>query len=66
MSSGWSCQYMGTYNNHKEWCLKLKHACQPGCKGCVITGQVTFSTPQISDEQQTQKIKKRHDHPLEK
>jgi hypothetical protein len=65
MSSGWSCQYMGTDGDHKEWCLKLKHACEPGCKGCVITGQVTFSQPTISKEQE-KRGKQRSDTPLER
>ncbi len=63
MSSGWTCQYMGTNGEEKEWCIKLSHKCDPGCKGCVIYNQVTFSEPNISEEQQ-RKVKKRSDNPL--
>ena len=35
----------------------------PGCKGCVIYNQVTYSEPNISEEQQ-RKVKNRSDNPL--
>jgi hypothetical protein len=63
MSSGWGCQFMGTNGDDKEWCLKLKHHSDPGCKGCIIAGQVEFSTLNVSEEQE-QKVKKRSDNPL--
>jgi hypothetical protein len=54
---------MGTNLECKEWCMKLKHPCNPGCKGCVLYGDIVFSQPNI-DEYQAQKIKKRSDNPL--
>jgi hypothetical protein len=65
MASGWGCQYMGTNEEIKEWCLKLKHICNPGCKGCVLYGDVLFSMPNI-DQEQSKKAKKRSDNPLER
>lgn len=63
MSSGWTCQYMGTKGEEKEWCIKLDHKCDPGCRGCVIYNQVTYSEPNISEDQ-AKKIKDRSDNPL--
>jgi len=63
MSSGWGCQFLGHHGDEKEWCLKLHHRCNPGCKGCIIAGQVAFSQPHISEEQ-ARKVKKRSDNPL--
>ncbi|SFZ98109.1 hypothetical protein MNB_SV-5-1206 [hydrothermal vent metagenome] len=63
MSSGWGCQFMGTKGDDKEWCLKLKHHCDPGCKGCIIVGKVEFSQPNISQEQE-RKVKNRSNNPL--
>jgi len=63
MASGWSCQHMGTNGEIKEWCLKLSHKCDPGCKGCIIYNQVTFTTLDISEEQE-RKVKNRSDNPL--
>ena len=63
MSSGWTCQYMGTNGEEKEWCIKLSHKCDPGCKGCIIHQYVTVSELDISEEQQ-KKVKQRSDHPL--
>lgn len=63
MSSGWGCQFMGTHGEEKEWCLKLHHKCEPGCKGCIIAGQVAFSTLNVSEEQE-EKVKNRSDNPL--
>jgi len=65
MSSGWGCQYLGKKDNMDDWCLKLSHKCDPGCKGCIIYGQVDFSKPSI-DEEQSRKVKKRSDNPLER
>jgi len=65
MASGWSCQYMGVHGDIKEWCMKLKHTCEPGCKGCVLYGDIVFSTPNI-DEEQAKRVKKRSDNPLER
>ena len=54
---------MGKNGDIKEWCMKLGHVCDPGCRGCIIYGKVEFSQPQI-DEEQERKIKKRSDNPL--
>jgi len=54
---------MGTNGEIKEWCMKLHHPCEPGCKGCIIYGEVAFSQPNI-DEEQKKKMKKRSDNPL--
>jgi len=56
---------MGTKDEEKEWCIKLNHKCDPGCKGCVICNQVTFSELNISEEQE-KKVKNRSDNPLGK
>jgi hypothetical protein len=63
MASGWGCQFMGQKDEVKEWCLKLHHVCEPGCKGCIIAGQVEFTQLNISEEQE-RKVKKRSDNPL--
>ena len=63
MASGWGCQYMGNKEGVKEWCMKLDHLCDPGCRGCIIYGKVEFSQPHI-DEEQEKKIKRRSDNPL--
>ena len=63
MSSGWGCQFMVTKNKDTEWCLRLNHKCKPGCQGCIIVGQVEFSNPNISQEQE-RKVKNRKDNPL--
>ncbi len=65
MSSGWGCQYLGKNKNQDNWCMKLSHVCDPGCKGCIIYGKIEFSTPDISREQE-QKKKVRSDNPLGK
>jgi hypothetical protein len=54
---------MGTKGDDREWCLKLHHHCEPGCKGCIIAGQVEFSKPNISEEQE-RTVKNRSDNPL--
>jgi hypothetical protein len=63
MASGWGCQFLGKNGDIKEWCMRLNHECKPGCKGCIISGEVTFSQPQI-DEEQERRVKKRSDNPL--
>jgi len=63
MASGWGCQYLAKNSDIKEWCMKLNHACEPGCKGCIIYGKVEFTPPSISDEQQ-KKVKNRSNNPL--
>jgi len=63
MAGGWGCQYMGNKGDLKEWCMKLEHPCDPGCRGCIIYGKVEFSQPQI-DAEQERKVKKRSDNPL--
>ncbi len=63
MASGWGCQFLGKNGDIKDWCIKLNHPCDPGCKGCIIYGKVEFSQPHI-DEEQEQKVKKRSDNPL--
>lgn len=65
MSSGWGCQFLGVNGNEKEWCIKLSHKCDPGCKGCIIYGQVEFSNLNI-EKSQEKKEKKRSDNPLKR
>ena len=65
MSSGWGCQYLGKNEKYDNWCMKLLHECDPGCRGCIIYGKVEFSTPNISsDEKEKRKVKNRSDNPL--
>ncbi|SFV52344.1 hypothetical protein MNB_SV-8-391 [hydrothermal vent metagenome] len=54
---------MGQNGEIKEWCMKLHHVCEPGCKGCIIAGKVEFSQPNVSEEQE-RRVKKRSDNPL--
>lgn len=63
MASGWGCQFMGKKGEITEWCMKLNHPCDPGCRGCIIYGKVEFTQPNI-DEEQERKAKKRSDNPL--
>jgi hypothetical protein len=63
MASGWGCQFLGKKDDIKEWCMRLNHECRPGCKGCIISGEVTFSQPPV-DAEQERKVKKRSDNPL--
>jgi hypothetical protein len=65
MAGGWGCQFLGVKGDIKDWCMRLKHPCKPGCNGCIIAGEVLFHTPQI-DEEQKRKEKKREDNPLQK
>jgi len=39
--SGWSCP-----NAFNEHCNLLNVPCEPGIKGCVLYGMVTFSNPE--------------------
>jgi hypothetical protein len=65
MASGWGCQYLTKNGNIIDWCKKLKHKCDPGCKGCILYGS-QFAQPQflILDEK-PKKVKKRSDNPLD-
>ncbi len=40
MGSGFSCPHLAG-----EECVKLQKPCDPGDKGCVLYGKVTFSNP---------------------
>jgi hypothetical protein len=66
MASGWGCQYSCKMGDITDWCKKLKHKCDPGCKGCIIYGssftQGEFLTINSEFEK---KVKKRDDNPLE-
>jgi len=66
MSSGWGCQHLTKFEEHKEWCRLLKHKCEPGCKGCVLYGNFEFTQENIVLEEsgEERKVKKRSDHPL--
>ena len=64
MSSGWGCQHLTTYKEHKEWCRLLKHKCQPGCKGCVLYGRFTFTQENPPLDKEERKVKNRSDNPL--
>lgn len=64
MSSGWGCQYLTTYEEHKEWCRLLKHKCEPGCKGCVLSKGANseafvFSQELLPSNDEERKIKNR-------
>ncbi len=66
MASGWGCQYSTiSEEGITDWCRKLKHKCEPGCKGCIIYGS-QFATPQFLslEKNKPKKIKKRSDNPL--
>jgi len=67
MASGWGCQFLSKNGDIIDWCRRLQHKCDPGCKGCIIYGSF-FSTPQflsIEKTQENRKVKKRSDSPLE-
>jgi len=68
MASGWGCQFLTKKGEIIDWCKRLKHKCEPGCKGCIIENAF-FSTQEnlISNpfEEEPKKIKKRSDNPLE-
>ncbi len=63
MASGWGCQYSTKLGDISDWCKKLKHKCEPGCKGCIIYGS-SFTTPHFLENEE-RKAKKRSDNPLE-
>ena len=66
MASGWGCQYLSKNGNITDWCRKLKHKCEPGCKSCIIYGS-SFTHPQflsLSDDDK-KRVKRRSDNPLE-
>lgn len=65
MASGWGCQHLGKNGKEDEWCMLLKHKCDPGCKGCVLYSVGVFSDAKLSAEE-TRKPKKRSDNPLGK
>jgi len=65
MASGWGCQYLTKNGDIIDWCKKLKHKCDPGCKGCILYGS-QFAEPQfLSLNEEPKKIKKRSDNPLD-
>ncbi|SFV67322.1 hypothetical protein MNB_SV-14-400 [hydrothermal vent metagenome] len=66
MSSGWGCQHLTTFEEHKEWCRLLKHKCKPGCKGCVLYGKFLFTQENsFLEESSEPRVKKnRLDNPL--
>jgi len=65
MASGWGCQYLSKKDDIIDWCRKLKHKCEPGCKGCIIYHS-SFSQPEfLSFDEEPKKIKNRSDNPLE-
>jgi hypothetical protein len=66
MASGWGCQYLTKNGDIIDWCKKLKHKCDPGCKGCILYGS-QFSQPSFlsMQEDEPKKVKKRSDNPLD-
>jgi len=66
VASGWGCQYLSKNGDITDWCRKLKHKCNPGCKGCIIYGSI-FVEPQFfsSNENEERRVKNRSDNPLE-
>ena len=65
MASGWGCQYLTKNEDIIDWCKKLKHKCDPGCKGCILYGS-QFAEPQfLSLNEEPKKVKKRSDNPLD-
>lgn len=65
MASGWGCQHLGKNDKESEWCMLLKHKCDPGCKGCVLYSDGVFSDTKPKIEE-TRKPKNRSDNPLGK
>ena len=51
--SGWSCKYF-----LNDFCLRLKHVCTPGCKGCVLNGKVQV----IENKKDLKENKKKRSH----
>jgi len=65
MASGWGCQYLTKNGDVIDWCKKLKHKCDPGCKGCILYGS-QFAEPQfLTLDEEPKKVKKRSDNPLD-
>ncbi len=66
MASGWGCQYSTKNGDIIDWCRKLHHKCEPGCKGCIIV-KCEFAHPQFLSlkGEEPKKVKKRSDTPLE-
>ena len=66
MSTGWGCQYLTKNDKSDEWCRKLEHPCDPGCKGCVLYGEFLFSQPDTPSNKayERRKAKNRSDNPL--
>lgn len=67
MSSGWGCQHLTKFKEEKEWCRLLKHKCEPGCKGCVLSSAGVFSQDnnQFNSTNENRKVKNRSDSPLD-
>ena len=67
MASGWGCQYLTiSEKGESDWCRKLKHKCNPGCKGCIIYGSQFAEAEFLSlQEDESKRVKKRSDNPLE-
>lgn len=64
MSSGWGCQHLTTYKEEKEWCRLLKHKCEPGCKGCVLSHgssvkEIVFSQEILPSNNEEREVKQR-------
>jgi len=56
---GWTCQY-----DHKGFCKRLKIACEPGIKGCILqqsTDGIVFNTytPSFLKEEEKEQTQKR-------
>jgi len=66
MASGWGCQYLTKNGDIIDWCKRLKHKCDPGCKGCIIEGSSFSDIKFLSfEENEPRKVKKRSDNPLD-
>ncbi len=65
MASGWGCQHLSKNDKESEWCMLLKHKCDPGCKGCVLYSAGVFSQKNLNIEED-RKPKNRSDNPLGK
>ncbi len=64
MSSGWGCQYLTTSKESKEWCRLLKHKCEPGCKGCILSrgsnsDEFVFSQENLPSHEEKREVKQR-------
>lgn len=65
MASGWGCQYLSKNDKENEWCMLLKHKCDPGQKGCVLYNSGVFSEKNLTIEED-RRPKNRSDNPLGK